>query len=65
MCCEQPDLKSPDEPWWVNVRAGAKVTTFQSAEVALQFLKQGIDNVPEGMQQTYAALQFRYEQANG
>jgi hypothetical protein len=64
MCCEQPNLKAVDEPWWVNVRAGARVTTFQSERTAWEFLKKGIDNVPVDMQQTYAALRFRYEQAN-
>ncbi len=64
MCCGKPNIKEKDEPWWQNVRAGARVTTFQSEAAALEFLDKGIDNVPEELQQTYAALRFRMEGAN-
>lgn len=62
MCCEEP-IKGLDEAWWVNVRAGERVTTFQSEQAALDFLAKGIDNVPEELQQTFAMLSFRMEMA--
>lgn len=61
MCCSEPDL---DEQWWVNVRAGERVTTFGSKAAALEFLDKGIEGVPEELQQTYAALRLRMEKAN-
>ncbi len=62
MCCEEP-TRGLDEAWWVNVRAGSRVTTFQSEQAALDFLAKGIDNVPEDLQQTFAMLSFRMEMA--
>jgi hypothetical protein len=39
------------------------MTSFSSEQDAYDFLAKGIDNVPQDMQQIYAALQFRKEQA--
>lgn len=65
MCCGKPNVKEPDEAWYENVRAGNSVTTFGSEAEALKFLKRGIDATPEHLQPVYAALRFRWEQANG
>ena len=64
MCCNKPNMNEKDIPWFEQVRAGPMVTNFSSEAAALQFLKKGIDNVEPRMQPVYAALRFRYENAN-
>jgi hypothetical protein len=64
MCCDKPDLRNPDLPWWKRVISVGPETTFGSEQDALAFLNRGIDNVPEHLQKFYAALHFHLDSAS-
>lgn len=65
MCCGKTEIEEliPPKDWWVSVEAGGAVTTFQSEEVALQFLEQREEKLVGHMKELHVALKTRMQEA--
>ena len=61
MCCLEAKA---GEDWWVNVPVEGRMVSFQSEQVAMEFLDKGITNVPDRMRKLYLVLKFRWEKAD-
>ena len=61
MCCLEAKV---GEDWWTNVPVEGRMVSFQSEQVAMEFLDKGITDVPDRMRKLYLVLKFRWEKAD-